>query len=281
MFVPELPEVETIRRELTELEGREIRSLVIHDPMLLGKGLTAPEASDQLRGKTIRSVERIGKYFLLSLEDSTILFSLRMTGTLNREKSGDEDRSIIFDLDRGHLEFRSVRRFSRVHYFETTDLETIDKIRKLGLDPLHDEPDLETVRPLLQNRTAPIKTLLMNQEIFAGMGNIYASEACFVSGIDPRRSVRTLSEEELEDLLESMETVLEKAIGLGGSSISDFTSVNGENGSYQDHFFVYGRDGEECRSCGETIRKTELAGRSTFWCPACQNGGNNREEDNG
>lgn len=278
--MPELPEVETIRRELTDLEGREIRSVLVHDEMLLGEGLTPTEASDQLRGKTIRSVERIGKYFLLGLDAATLLFSLRMTGTLNLENSGEQDRSVVFELDREVLEFRSVRRFSKVHYYGTTSPETIDKVARLGLDPLHDDLDVDAVKPLLENRTAPIKTLLMNQELFAGLGNIYASEACFVSVIDPKRSVRTLSEEELENLLGAVKKVLEKAIGLGGSSISDFTSVNGENGSYQDHFFVYGREGQECHSCGSVILKTELAGRSTYWCPDCQNGSHSVEEEN-
>lgn len=271
--MPELPEVETLRRDLLDLEGRTFASVTVNDEMLLG-GERSPETfSERLRGTTIRSIERIGKYFLLVLEEATLLFSLRMTGNLSRPEPArvDSERNLVFELDRGCLEFRSVRRFSNVHLYETTDTESIDKVQKLGPDPFHEDLSLDDLKSLLENRTAPVKTLLMNQELFAGLGNIYASEACYVSGIEPTRSVSTLSDEELENLLEAMRQVLEKAIGLGGSSISDFTSVDGDNGSYQDHFFVYGRDGDACRSCGSTIRKTELAGRSTFWCPDCQN----------
>lgn len=270
--MPELPEVETLRRDLVELEDRVIRSMTVDDEMLLGGGLSPGRFAERVEGETIRNVERIGKYCLLKLEAATLLFSLRMTGNLiRREESGPErDRYVLFELDEGFLEFSSVRRFSNVHFYGTTDPEAIDKVEKLGRDPLHDGLSVEDVKPLLENRTAPIKTLLMNQELFAGLGNIYASEGCHTAGIDPRRGVQSLSESELDDLMEATTEVLEKAIGLGGSSISDFTSVDGENGSYQDHFFVYDREDEECRSCGGTIRRTELAGRSTFWCPECQ-----------
>jgi formamidopyrimidine-DNA glycosylase len=126
------------------------------------------------------------------------------------------------------------------------------------------------LQPRLENRTAPIKTLLMNQEIVAGLGNIYANEACYAAEIDPTRSVQTLTDDELAWLAEEIVDVLETAVDLGGSTINDFRGPEGQDGTFQENFFVYGRENDNCVRCGGTIRKIDLAGRSTFFCPVCQ-----------
>jgi formamidopyrimidine-DNA glycosylase len=270
--MPELPEVEVTRRGLEDVVGRRIRGINVTDEMLLGEGFDEPTSVESLTGNRVESVQRRGKYCLLVFEDSLLLFSLRMTGNLTVESDGEIGREnyVSLDLDDGALIFSSIRRFSKVHRYDTPDPEAVPKVQRLGIDPVHDELTVDAVRPLLENRTAPVKTLLMNQEIIAGLGNIYANEACHAAGIDPTRSVRTLDDDELSRLLSEIGDLLERAVTLGGSSINDFRGPDGNDGSFQDDFFVYGRDEEECVRCGSSLRKTELAGRSTFFCPECQ-----------
>lgn len=270
--MPELPEVEVTRRGLEGIVGRRIRSITVSDEKLLGDGLDSGSSPQSLVGSTVQSVSRRGKYCLLDLGEVTLLFSLRMTGNLTggNDVRTDRDSHVTFQLNEGTLVFSSVRRFSRVHRYESGDVESIPKIDRLGLDPLHDQFSPEMLQPRLENRTAPVKTLLMNQEIVAGLGNIYANEACHAAEIDPTRGIQTLGDEELSQLIEEILDVLETAVDLGGSTINDFQGPEGEEGAFQENFFVYSREGEDCVRCGGTIQKTELAGRSTFFCPSCQ-----------
>ncbi len=270
--MPELPEVEVTRRGLMDLVGHRLCSVIVGDEKLLGEGLDNEYSGELLSSYSVCSIVRRGKYCLFDLGEETLLFSLRMTGNLTAGKSvvNDRDSHVTFQLDEGVLVFSSVRRFSRVHRYETTNLESIPKIKKLGLDPFHDQFSIDTLIPELESRTAPIKTLLMNQEVVAGLGNIYANEACHAAEIDPTRSVRTLEDNELARLIEEIVDVLETAVELGGSTLNDFRGPKGQDGEFQDNFYVYDRAGKKCVHCDNEIQKTVLAGRSTFFCPNCQ-----------
>jgi formamidopyrimidine-DNA glycosylase len=270
--MPELPEVETIKRELFDLLGGTVSAITVSDEMLLGEGTTESLLRSRLIDREFERLDRVGKYLLLQINGDTLLFSLRMTGNLI---SGDtskvtSDRVIHFELEQTDLVFSSVRRFSKLHLFETIEFEDIDKLQRLGPDPLRESLGAEELESIYSNRTAPLKTALMNQECLAGLGNIYANEICHIAGIDPRTSIDYLSLDDFDTLSETIVEVLNKAIDLGGSSIRDFSNTSGESGEFQDEFFVYGREGKTCLQCEKTIRKTELAGRSTFWCDYCQ-----------
>lgn len=266
--MPELPEVETIKRDLGSLVDRRIQSVEVRDDLLASE---PDRLVETVPGWRIESLERRGKYLLLHGEGGFLLFSLRMTGNLTFEDPGEgEQRYVAFDLDDRCLYFTSVRRFSRVYLYESTDPETVGKISKLGADPLNGSFGIETLSGAFENRTAPVKTLLMNQEVLAGIGNIYANEICFEAGVAPDRSVSELDRSDLEKLVDVTPDVLERAIRHRGSSINDFERPGGNTGGFQDKFRVYGRRDEACPRCGTPVKNRELSGRSTFFCPECQ-----------
>jgi formamidopyrimidine-DNA glycosylase len=270
--MPELPEIETIKRELHDLLGQTFSAITVNDEMLLGDGTSEALLRRRLIDRTLEGLDRVGKYLLIQIDGGTLLFSLRMTGNLISGESTNDasERSVQFELNQMDLVFSSVRRFSKLHLFETTEYEEIDKLQRLGPDPLGNSLRGEDLQSIYDNRTAPVKTALMNQECLAGLGNIYANEICYAVGIDPRTSIGDLSRDDFNNLSDRMIEVLRDAINLGGSSIRDFNNPNGESGEFQDEFFVYGRNEKPCIQCDETIQKTDLAGRSTFWCGHCQ-----------
>lgn len=266
--MPELPEVETIRRELSSLEETTIEAVTVRDDKLVEPNPNLPEIVD---GWTIRELRRRGKYLLFLAGEGFLLFSLRMTGNLAFEQPGDSDRCVEFELNDGRtLFFTTVRRFSRVHCFCTTDYDSVDKLDRLGIEPLNGEFSAGWLEEAFSGRTAPVKSLLMNQQLIAGIGNIYASEICYEAGVRPDRSVSTLDRGDLEALVDVTPAVLEKAIASRGSSISDYARPDGDEGGFQDQFRVYGRRDESCYDCGTPLEFLEISGRSSFFCPNCQ-----------
>lgn len=266
--MPELPEVETIKRDLSSIVGSTIRSVTVRDPMLVE---SERDLGRVVSGWTIRELDRRGKYLLVLGDEGFLLFSLRMTGNVTFREPGDgTQRYVEFNLGEESIYFSSVRRFSRVHCYRSTEPDSTDKIGRLGVDPLNGEFSVGFLADQFSNRSAAVKSLLMNQELVAGIGNIYANEICFEAGVQPDKSVVNLDESELESIVQSTPEVLEEAIESRGSSISDYSRPDGESGLFQDNFMVYGRPGEDCFECSSTIEKTEVSGRSTFFCPECQ-----------
>lgn len=270
--MPELPEVETVVRGLKPIEGSSISKTIVQDEMLIGNYESSQDFSKCLKKQRVKDIVRVGKYCCILLESAILLFSLRMTGNLKVARSDEISRTsyVRFELDDLHLWFTSVRRFSNVHICSTVQLDEVDKIQKLGRDPFRDGLDVNDLKRAFNGRTAPVKTLLMNQQCLAGIGNIYANEICFHARVDPQRSVNELGDAELDRISKSVTEVLEKAIELGGSSIRDYKNAEGDSGQFQDRFNVYGRDEEDCPKCATSISRIELAGRSTFWCNTCQ-----------
>lgn len=266
--MPELPEVETIRRDLKPVEGSQIQSVTVHDDKLIE---TNPDLPETVTGWTIRALDRRGKYLLMVTDSGLLLYSLRMTGNLTVETPPADTDRVDFELEERTLWFTTVRRFSRVHYYETTQYDSVPKLEKLGVDPMNGEFTVDELEECFENRTAPVKTLLMNQELIAGIGNIYANEICFEAGVRPDRSVRNLGRQAVDRLVEVTPAVLEKAIASRGSSISDYSRPEGDEGRFQDEFMVYGRRDESCYQCDTSLETLELSGRSTFFCPQCQN----------
>jgi formamidopyrimidine-DNA glycosylase len=272
--LPELPEVETIRRQLAPaLEGRRIDGVRVIDSRWCEPA--PPEAiEDALRGREIESVGRRGKYLIVSLEDDVhLVMHLRMTGNLLLTEDRDDPAHLRVAIeldDRRRLLFVDVRRFG------TGDVvlggDALDEYfeSRLGVEPLSADFTADALRALAKGRKQPVKAFLLNQERIAGVGNIYADEALFRAKIHPLRPVGTLRRQQIEALREGVVEALELGLDSKGASIDDYRHVDGARGSFQDRFLVYSRAGEPCVRCGTPIAKLRAAGRGTYICPNCQ-----------
>jgi formamidopyrimidine-DNA glycosylase len=271
--MPELPEVEVVRRELAEItkdqpriEKFEFMRRDIRDPMPIKK-------LQQMAGAQILSVQRRAKYLLIETSKGGILSHLGMTGTWRVAVLGDElshDHVYIYLSNQMRLAFRDPRRFGIFETFDLKNPNASPRLKTLGPEPLDAEFTAEYLLSKLKRKNAPIKTALMDQKLVVGVGNIYASEVLFKSGIKPSKRADRLSREQVQVLTGHIKEVLLNAIEGGGSSISDFAGTRGEAGSYQDSHQVYGRAGDKCVVCSTIIKQKVMAGRSTFWCPSCQ-----------
>ena len=275
--MPELPEIETIRRELAPaLEGRTVERLEVLDPRWCEPAAPA-EVAAAVEGRRIERVGRRGKYLVLSLSgDVHLVMHLRMTGNLLLVKAGDDapDRPhlrVRVVLDSGErLLFCDVRRFGTGVALLGSDALRAYFDARLGVEPLSPEFTAAALRALARGRRAPVKSFLLTQERVAGVGNIYADEALFRAGIHPLRPVGTLRRPQLEALRAAVVDSLEAGIDARGATIDDFRHADGASGSFQDRFLVHRREGEPCPRCGTSIRKLRAAGRGTYVCERCQ-----------
>jgi formamidopyrimidine-DNA glycosylase len=283
--LPELPEVETIARQLRGfVVGRTIRRFRSY-----WHRLTEPEPADRfgrrLRGRGITAVRRRGKFVVLDLEGGeALIVSLRMTGQLlfhpEKVSAHPYRRAHIAFADGTALEFADTRKFGRMAIVEASALEgMVDRRRRTG-EPLHGHLGVEplsrrfTVRwlgdALAKRARSAIKPLLLDQTLIAGIGNIYAIEALWRARIHPLRKAGSLRPDEIDRLHEALRWVLRKGIRFGGASRRDYRDARGEEGRMQQEFQVYGRAGEPCWRCGAEVVRTVVGGRGTFHCPRCQ-----------
>ena len=272
--MPELPEVERIRRQLqAALRGVRIAGVEVLLPRMVERP-SPREYERGLRGKTIRKVDRRGKYLLLRLDDGgSLLFHLGMTGRLLVVPEGGDNpvhTRVVLRLE-GHRKFLFVdtRTFGRTALLPPGGEHSYPPLLRLGpepLDPLFGPGDLARV---LSGR-GPVKAQLLDQARIAGIGNIYADEALFRAGIHPRRPGSTLTRREVESLHRALVEVLTQAVEKGGSTIRDYADLRGEAGTFQDHHAVYGRAGKPCPRCGRPVERTRISGRSAHFCPRCQ-----------
>jgi formamidopyrimidine-DNA glycosylase len=276
--MPELPEVETVARGLQRaVAGRTIigvslgKTDFIDDPAALER---------ELPGRNILTVERYGKFLLLRLgaapssvcpSDSALLVHLGMTGMLLPQAAREPPRKhthVVLLLDDGReLRYVDPRRFGRMAYLDGTGLQ--GELQRFGADPL--ETPIDDFVKGIQARRARIKALLLDQRVIRGVGNIYADESLWRAQIHPAQLGARLEKAKLRKLYRKLQQVLQKAIALHGSSISDFLDADGMPGEYQQHHRVYGREGKPCFRCGMNIRRVIVAGRSSHYCPRCQN----------
>lgn len=288
--MPELPEVEVTRRLLEpRVVGRRILGVRCGPPSYFF--LTPPRRLvKELSGKSITSLERQGKYLLMGIEaGQRLLLHLGMTGQLfmagsvsprlmslrghgvaaGRDASArDPHTHLELDFDDGEagLRFRDVRKFGKVRLLGLGEGDA--RLEKLGLDAL--QADGELMYAKAQKRKAPIKTLLLDQGVLAGVGNIYADEALFLSGIRPTRGAQRVTRKEYLKLAENVQRVLRRSIETGGSSISDYIAPDGSDGQFQKERRVYAREGEACSTCTTPIVRTVIGQRSSHYCPSCQ-----------
>lgn len=270
--MPELPEVETVARDLRPLlVGRTLVGLRRSRKALRRSWSRAWEA--KLVGRRVEAVDRRGKWLLVGLDSGALLIvHLGMTGRFTVVAPGvpaEDHTHVVFPLDNAHeLRFRDARRFGSVTYFADRPAWEASLTGTLGPEPWDLEPELW--RAALKGTRRAVKAVLLDQTVVAGVGNIYADESCFAARIDPRRRADSLRPAEAERLLLAVRLVLTRAIESRGSSIRDYVGGSGQRGEYQDEFAVYGRRGEPCPNCGKAIRSVRLAGRSTHYCPRCQ-----------
>jgi formamidopyrimidine-DNA glycosylase len=263
-MMPELPEVETIDSGLSPVRGALIDELEVLDQRL---ALPVHE----IVGKTIEGIERRGKYILFRLSAGrTLIVHLRMSGRLTLTRSPVEEKHtrLILHLDRGKVYFINPRRLGTVEYSRN------GFPHEIGIDPFDREFAPQRLTEIVMASRAPIKPLLMDQRRIAGLGNIYSAEALWRAGIDPRRAGKTLTRKEIWALHPAIVGLLKEAIDqmgttLGGS-VSDYRNTSGDYGGFQDLLAVYGKEGEPCPQCGEPITRIVQAGRSTYFCPGCQ-----------
>jgi formamidopyrimidine-DNA glycosylase len=270
--VPELPEVETIVRDLARLlPGARIRRVEVLRPDLV-EGDTPAGFAEKVEGKRIRGVERRAKNIVVDLGGERLLVNLGMTGRLlvaRAEDEGPTHLGVRLELDRGReLRYHDVRRFGRLWTQSPAEWAAFDQ--GLGVEPLSGDFTAEWLAGAAARSRVAIKVWLMDQARVVGVGNIYASEALFRAGVDPRRPANTLSEDELARVREGVQAVLREAIDHRGTTFLDYRDARGEEGAFASRLKVYDREGQPCRGCGGTVERIVQGGRSTFFCPSCQ-----------
>lgn len=280
--MPELPEVETVRRGLNNLTLNQPIGGV---EVLLTRTIAYPPEVEQFKqgvtGVTIAQWQRRGKYLLAKLQSTQpagwLGVHLRMTGQLlwlpQDSPLHKHTRVRFLFADNWELRFVDIRTFGKLWYVppHLTLQSVVAGLQKLGPEPFADDFSLEYFAQKLTNRHRHIKTLLLDQSIVAGIGNIYADEALFQSGILPNTIAASLTSKQIQDLHRAIIDVLQTSINKGGTTFSDFLNLLGVSGNYGDAALVYGRKDQPCRVCGTPIEKIKLAGRSSHFCPSCQN----------
>jgi len=273
--MPEMPEVETIRRTLTgKVEGRTIIRVQVGLSRLI-KWPTASEFQAIIVGQTITSLGRRGKYLLFYLDNKYVMVvHLRMTGRLyyvTEDIVYDRFTHIIFDLDNGDtLLYADTRTLGTLYLLPQEELWRIAGLSSMGPEPLSDEFTLEYFTGMVNKRQAKIKPVLLNQKLIGGLGNIYVDEALAIAGIDPERPANSINETEARYLYQAVNQVIADGIAHGGTTFRDYRDGAGKSGSHQLHLNVYGRTNEPCHRCGTPISRKEVAGRGTHYCPNCQ-----------
>lgn len=273
--MPELPEVETVKRTLqSKLAGLIFKGAQVflpkvirtHEPSLFAEALC---------DKKIMKLGRKGKYLLMGLSDGlTLIFHLRMTGRLTYcrpEEPLPKYTHVVFDLNNGdQLRFADMRQFGRIWLLPTDSLDKLPGLKDLGVEPFDEVFTRDYFKKELRRRRSRIKTLLLDQTFIAGLGNIYADEALHKAKINPERLATTLTPHEVAHLYRSILEVLQDGIENRGATIRDFIDGDGRPGQYQELLKVYSREGKPCSNCGKAIVKVKIGGRSSYYCPSCQ-----------
>lgn len=290
--MPELPEVEVTRRQLeTQMVGRIIERAVTTQPSYFF--VTEPDSlKRRVRGRKINALVRQGKYLLAELDNGArLLLHLGMTGQLfvqgasslrllkktgqaalkpEKQTEFEPDKHthlrLIFQDDGPEIWFRDVRKFGKVEFLSKG--ESCKRLDKLGADALIADNDV--LWEASRKRSVAVKSILLDQSVLSGIGNIYADEALFLAGVKPMRKANKLTRQECIDLTKYAREVMTRSIEAGGSSISDYINPSGEDGGYQDERKVYGLEGEPCPACGKPIKRVVISTRSSCYCPKCQ-----------
>ena len=288
--MPELPEVEVVKRSLiNKTQNLIVKAVKINDGRLRYK--IDRNKIKKIIGLRFKKISRRSKYLLFYFnKDIVMLVHLGMTGkfffinrkrtkyktsfyyNINEEKDKKHDR-IIFDLSNNQkLIYNDIRKFGFIKFIKQVNLEQNTHLKCLGPEPLSNKFNFEYFKNYIKRRERTIKDLLMDQKFISGLGNIYVNEILFFSGVRPSKKVKKITNSEIQKIIKFSKKIISKAIILGGSSIKDFSSSSGKKGSFQQHFSVYGKKGENCFkvTCSGKIRKIVIANRASFFCNKCQ-----------
>ena len=269
--MPELPEVETTLRGIKpHLLNQRIARVIVRDPRLRWP---VPAAVKKAEGQQFISLERRGKYLLLSLQRGGLIIHLGMSGSLRilqHPSSPDKHDHVDIELENGVcLRFNDPRRFGAFLWVDGA-MESHELLRDLGPEPLSAEFTTDYLYSRSRTRRVAIKNFIMNGHIVVGVGNIYASEALFMAGIHPQRAAGRVSRQRYEGLVAAIRDVLSRAIKQGGTTLRDFVNSDGAPGYFAQELLVYDRAGSECFQCGAAVRQKVIGQRSSYYCPACQ-----------
>lgn len=273
--MPELPEVETIRKTLQHMIiGKTIANVTVLWPKIVKLPDDVSVFRIRLAGQTFQGVERRGKFLKLILDDDVLVSHLRMEGRYAMSTQNapyDKHTHVMFAFtDGSELRYRDVRKFGTMHVFPKGEEERHLPLSQLGPEPLGRKFTQAYMDRMFAKTTRYIKAVLLDQTVVAGLGNIYVDESLFRSGVHPERLARDLSDVEKRRLHRVIRKVLREAISKGGSTVRTYIGGDGEMGMFQQSLFVYGKEGKQCKVCGTELEKRLVAGRGTHFCPICQ-----------
>jgi len=272
--MPELPEVETVKESLKlRLVGKTIKHVNIYHNNIIEYPLV-DEFKMQIINQRVCDIDRYGKWLIFILDDYFLLSHLRMEGKyFFKLKTEDRNKHehVIFTLDDDtELRYMDVRKFGKMHLIKKEDIKSFGPLITMGLEPWDEKLNVSYLRNCYSKKRLPIKTVLLDQSIIVGIGNIYADEILFLSNINPLVLSKDLTDNNLEDIINNTKVVLENAISKGGTTIRSYTSVDGVHGLFQQELYVHNQVNKPCKKCGEGILKIKVGGRGTYYCPKCQ-----------
>lgn len=270
--MPELPEVETVKEQLKKrLINKKVTKVDIYYDMIV-EYPSVLEFKERIINQEFIDIKRRGKWLVFELNNYYLLSHLRMEGKYFFK--GKEDKRVchehvVFTLDDGiELRYHDTRKFGKMYLIEKDKIDVVGPLGKLGLEPFDDKLDIYYLKNKYLNRNISIKSVLLEQNVIVGIGNIYADEILFLSKINPYEKASMLSDKNLKDIINNSRKVLEKAIKLGGTTIHSYSSVDGMDGKFQNELLVHGK--EKCMICGSNIEKVFIGGRGTYYCKKCQ-----------
>lgn len=274
--MPELPEVETVKNALKlRLIGKKIVSVSIYWDNIIAM----PSPQDfiiNIKNQFINDIERRGKFIFFVLDDYILLSHLRMEGKYYIRSSDykrEKHNHIIFELDDNiKLVYDDTRKFGKMYLIEKDKINEIGPLKKLGCEPFSKDLTVSYLKEKFKDKYLPIKTVLLDQSIICGIGNIYADEILYLCNINPEAKTNTLNDKQIKNIINNAREVLTKAIDAGGTTIHTYKSVDGISGKFQNSLLVHGKDFQLCSKCGCKIIKTKVGGRGTYYCPHCQRG---------
>ncbi|MFP3124933.1 DNA-formamidopyrimidine glycosylase [Ectobacillus funiculus] len=274
--MPELPEVETVRRTLEILvEGKQIEDVIVTYGKLVKEPDDVKLFQEMLKGEVIEGIRRRGKFLLIDLTHYTLVSHLRMEGKYRLQDASapvDKHTHVRFQFTDGtELHYNDVRKFGTMHMYKKGEEHLCPSLADLGPEPFSDELTAVYLMEKLKKTQRKIKAVLLDQRILVGLGNIYVDEVLFRSRIHPEREASSLQPSEIEAMQKEIVATLTEAVEKGGSTIRTYINSQGKIGTFQKSLYVYGRKGESCPSCGTPIEKTVVGGRGTHYCPICQN----------
>jgi formamidopyrimidine-DNA glycosylase len=272
--MPELPEVETVKNSLKkELIGKRIIDVGVYYQKII-EYQTSDQFIKKIINQRINDLKRRGKWLVFVLDDYYLLSHLRMEGKYIFRDSSlkiGKHEHVSFSLDDNRqLRYQDTRKFGRMHLLEKDELYKKKPLCDLGLEPWDEKLTSQYLKEKYKNKKIPIKTVLLDQSIIVGIGNIYADEILFLSHINPYKKPNQLSDKELNSIIENTRSVLEQAIESGGTTIRSYESSEGVHGRFQQNLYVHNHEGDKCPKCKSNIVKDRIGGRSTYYCKKCQ-----------